>query len=268
MLIAVFFGYGLNIMLAYIAAVVHELSHLIACILLNVKAKQLYIGAVGLRLETEFIINLRKRIVIALAGPLVSFLLFIFFSYLSVIVWPSPFCYRFAFMNLCIAGINMIPVMPLDGAVILKNTIALKNGIIYAGICMNRITSILLTIMIISDIMLAVFGIICISVYVITVFLLISVRREKEAFMLEKKYILCNQISGSKCLRYINVSADTTLMSIASRITPGFETVAAVFSNGRFKGEINHASLIIYIQKYGASAKAGDIIEKENPGPW
>lgn len=96
-----------------IALSAHEISHLFTAILLNIRFTKVRITLFGLNLNAHLeTVSQAKKIILFFAGPACNFLLYFGFrntEYLS-----------FANMNLLLAYMNLVPIVPLDGGNICK----------------------------------------------------------------------------------------------------------------------------------------------------
>ncbi len=138
-------GYQNMFITAYIAAVLHELAHIICARLLKIKVSRiiLYPFGVTARLSADYIKNSEKEFLIAFSGPLFSIALF----WLSLILQKqsnSDLLGFFADVNLSIALINLVPALPLDGGRMLKAQLTTKYGIIRAYNAMITLSRILI----------------------------------------------------------------------------------------------------------------------------
>ena len=133
-------------------AVLHELGHMLAGILLGSKVKNISIMPLGLsigfgieakdynkRINKGNLLNL-KRIIIALAGPMVNFLIAILFF-----LFPFQFLMfkvqYIIYANLLIGFFNLLPIYPLDGGRIIKELLQINNGLKKSMIIMNNISN-------------------------------------------------------------------------------------------------------------------------------
>ena len=93
---------------AVVAALFHELCHLMVIILLNETVHHIHVSLSGIEISTSFS-NVKKELLATLAGPLGSFAL------LSLChVWP-----RLALCAFAQGIFNLLPLYPLDGGRIL-----------------------------------------------------------------------------------------------------------------------------------------------------
>lgn len=96
----------------FIALAAHEISHLFFAIVLNIGLSKIKITLFGFNLNADLDSASRvKKIILFLSGPLCNLSLFFTFKNIN---------YNFANMNLFLAYMNMIPIVPLDGGNICK----------------------------------------------------------------------------------------------------------------------------------------------------
>ena len=137
---------------------IHELGHLIIGLILKMKLEKLEVLPYGY--SVSFKINMQdidkkigkgnilelKKIVVALAGPIVSLII-------ALISLKCDFIYlnktNVVYSNILIALFNLIPIYPLDGGRIINGILHIKYGNIKSQILTEKIsyiTMIILTI--------------------------------------------------------------------------------------------------------------------------
>ena len=125
MIAALFFTHSYISIAALIAALLHELGHIIAAKVCKIPLKELRLGIFGaaLKISTSFI-SYKQEIILSLSGPLVNLLcaipLLIFFKE------PSEFCRLFIATSLFLGILNLLPITDFDGGRILYCLISYK----------------------------------------------------------------------------------------------------------------------------------------------
>ena len=125
-------------------AVIHEIGHLIAGILLGFNPKEIQINIAGVRVEFKPKIeeyNKRilkgsslslKRAIIAMAGPITNFLIIAILQLISIInpkFVLSNMVINVVYANFLIGIFNLIPIYPLDGGRNLKEILYIFKGL-------------------------------------------------------------------------------------------------------------------------------------------
>lgn len=110
--------------MSYAIMLVHELFHLAAALWIGLKPAHitLYPFGVNLRLKNRIVYGLADEIILYLAGPLSNILM----ALLAMLFRPQ--WQDFYRMNLCLFILNMLPVLPLDGGVVLKKILMHRLG--------------------------------------------------------------------------------------------------------------------------------------------
>ena len=137
-LIVFYFTKQLEIyILMIIFAIIHELAHLVAGILLKFKPDKLELIPVGLTVSfrvnvEDFTVKVHngnklilKEIIIALAGPFVNILITIIAFFIDIDYTQKLLI---IYLNLLIAIFNLLPIYPLDGGRILKGVLHIFCG--------------------------------------------------------------------------------------------------------------------------------------------
>mgnify|MGYP004521768863 CR=1 FL=1 len=165
----------------------HEMGHIIAGLLLKMKLEKIEIMPCGLsssfkantldfnkKIKNGNIIEL-KKIAIALAGPITSFILAIVFTYIDI---PNISMQEVVYSNILILIFNLIPLYPLDGGRIIKSLIYIELGKEKSDYIIGKISFITITILtIISSI--AVYYFKNIAIFLICIFLWVIIGQFK-----------------------------------------------------------------------------------------
>ena len=119
-------------------AIIHELGHLLAGLLLGMKPEKIELMPFGVSISFKIKVkeynkkikkgNLLevKKILVALAGPLTNFIIIVITNNLKIDIFKGL---MIIYTNLLIMIFNLLPIYPLDGGRILKGILHINFGI-------------------------------------------------------------------------------------------------------------------------------------------
>jgi len=179
--------------LIMVFALIHEMAHMICGVILGFKAETLRIMSFGFAIEFKPIINdynkkvLKsnvisiKKIIIASAGPLINLIIVI----IGLIV---DFNNEIIYANFLIFIFNLIPIYPLDGGRILKNSLKIIFGNRKATTYINTISNaVIILLTIVSSILIMIYK----NIAVLAILIILWAMIIKE----NKKYNTYNKIN-------------------------------------------------------------------------
>lgn len=261
--VSVMFYRERELLLAYLAAILHECAHGAAAYLSGTAPMGCEISVFGVRLFVPYIASSRSKLLIYSAGPLASFAMVGYLHMLGGLLRLDGELYAFfAYANLVIGTVNLIPVFPLDGAMILRTVFSGYMGII-RGTRVYRVVAVFFYGIVAGvNFLFIANGSVNLSLIMVMIFLIMSITKEKNHSLMEKKAVLSGDITAGKKIRYLACDAGSELLCLAGYISPDYSLLAASFANGRFTGELSQAEIIDGINKYGALCQVGECIEK------
>ena len=136
-------------------ALIHELGHLLAGILMGLKPEKIELMPFGVSISfkikvEEYNKKIKKgnmleikKILVALAGPLTNFIIIIIASNINIDLFKALII---IYTNFLIMIFNLLPIYPLDGGRILKGILHINFGIQKSEFYTNIISKITVTI--------------------------------------------------------------------------------------------------------------------------
>ncbi len=251
--LAIAFGvYGV-MAVVFFSAILHELSHLLACIILKEKIAYIRICPYGINLKTSIIKNQVHKMIISAAGPIAS-MMFMLISADKI----------FYTANLALFVINLLPALPLDGGEFLKSILNCRIGYINSHkimIVFSKIIGILLSF---TGIFLLIMTKFNFSLLIIGVFLLYNQIEEKKNYIHLQKSIFTNELNTDKKVFRIypvGIDASAKLTDAARYIGYGYEIEVHIYKCGRDAGSVTQDMLLGAIIDGGANEKAEGLLK-------
>lgn len=121
-------------------SIAHEIGHIIAGLILKMKPQKIEIMPFGL--SASFYTNTNnkiiKELIVALAGPIMSFVLAILLNKIDLKIITMQ---EAVYSNILIFLFNIIPIYPLDGGRIIKGILDIVLGETKTEILINKISN-------------------------------------------------------------------------------------------------------------------------------
>lgn len=111
----------------YLIMLLHECAHLAAALALGFSPSRfvLYPFGVNLRLKNRLIPSVTDEIILYCAGPFANILMALF----ATLFFRGFFWYEdFYFKNIILCVLNLLPILPLDGGIVLKKILSWHFG--------------------------------------------------------------------------------------------------------------------------------------------
>lgn len=246
-LLMIALGYTEQFFVLYIFMIIHELIHILTAHFLGCKCKGIVIMPIGLQGKIEELENkpLYKRNIIIGAASLFNIIAGIIInrSYIGI-------------GNILIGIFNLLPIYPLDGAMLFRNMAGYFLGTLkaekYVGILSSFFIAILFFI-----------GIIWLVLFDFSFFpLIISVYLYKESrkiYFVKAFYfykgLFKNKSTALNKIRFRKYCENTTLKELLYSF--GIDYYTMIYVNGKI---IDEDKIKFYICKYGLNITIGDIL--------
>ena len=183
--------------LMMIFALLHELGHLFAGILLKMKPEKIEIIPVGLTISFKVSIkdinqkignsNMLelKKIFVALAGPTMNLIIILITKNMQIEIIKQI---EIIYANICIFIFNMLPIYPLDGGRIIKGILEIKQGRKMANYHINKASIIITSLLTILSIIVLYYNFNMSIILIITYIWILVIQENKIAKHKQKIY--------------------------------------------------------------------------------
>lgn len=239
MIAAAYFTHSLEILLlTYSIMLLHEIAHLVAAICIGLKAEKLSFSPFGVRLtlKNKLIRSMSDEIILYAAGPLLNGILAVVFLIIGY--------ERLYVMNTVLFVMNLLPVMPLDGGVIIKRILSWQMG----ERCAKRIMCVFSVIISAAFISAAFIGlskgIVNVSLFVMALFLLGNIISGNELYRADFVNALSKNTKKTNKVKLVLVDEKHNILHAAHTLSPSYTTLAAVVENGKVKQLITEHEII------------------------
>lgn len=116
-----------TVILSYGAVFLHEIAHLIAALIIGLKPSHIILFPFGtnLKLKNSIVYSLSEEILLYLSGPLLNIVLCLF---CLPFLHKNNYIQFFYYNNLGLFIFNLLPILPMDGGIVLKKILTRKVG--------------------------------------------------------------------------------------------------------------------------------------------
>ncbi len=156
------------------AVTMHETGHLFAMWLLESNPKSIRLIPASVQITRSVTTQYKNDIIIALMGPIVNLVLFVTL-YLNYLAFKNVTVQYYALINLIVGIFNLLPVTGLDGGTALFSLIAKRYDVSKAMLTLKIITLSIAVAVLFLAVSLTIRGQINISVYIVGIYLFLSV---------------------------------------------------------------------------------------------
>ncbi len=238
LILAVFFvllGKGLYFITILIVVLLHEYAHYFVAKMLGYKLKNICLLPYGAQLNlSKSIFNSKDEILIAIAGPLINFILAIF----CIALWwlfPVTYVYTEMFVeaNLIIAIFNLLPLVPLDGSRVLLAVLN-RFGKRVVGYKILNILNIVVSISLFCFFLISLFYSMNLSLGIIAIFIFMGAFEKNESYQYSSLFAYSKaeflQKSALK-IKYFAVTKKISKLKIYRLINQNYYLVLVVLDD-------------------------------------
>jgi len=212
-----------------------------------------------------------QELAISLAGPLSNVaIIAIFYFPLKALMgpeilfnpstrtWPATFAYMY-WINLMLAGFNLLPAFPMDGGRVLRSVLALKLGY-------QKATKIAVNFGHIFALIFAYFGIIRFNILLIIIAIFIYTAASGEELQVDIKETLKKfKVRDILPPNFMTLESDTTLAKVLELIYRSHQEDFPVVDGGAMSGFITRQDIMTGIHSFGMDKMVKDVMRTSFP---
>ena len=252
---------------------IHELCHSLVAKRFGIKVREITLLPIGgISSMAKMPEKPIQELAIALAGPLSNVavvLIFFFpvkylvgpenmFHQLSIKTWPLTFAYVY-WINLALAGFNLLPAFPMDGGRVLRALLAMRMGY-------QKATRIAVSFGHVFALIFAYFGIIKLNFILVIIAVFVYMAASNEELQVEvketlKKFKVCDILPRD----FLTLTGSTTLAKILELIFHSHQEDFPIIDGGVMAGFITRQDIMKGIHSFGTGAKASEIMRTKVP---
>lgn len=212
------------LVVSYLSIFLHELAHLSSALLIGLKPSHivLYPFGVNLKLKNKIVYSLTDEIILYLSGPLINAIMAIF----SIPFLKNGNLWNiFYWNNLMLFLFNLLPIIPMDGGVILNKILAYKVGQRLSGITLRITSTVLICLLVFYEIYLMLLSRFNFNLVFICLFLIGNIFTTKEKYQIdyikELMYYKKKNNFKLKKVKSILIKSDTDYKEIIKNFSQG-----------------------------------------------
>lgn len=224
-----FFGRLPTLIFGYASVFIHEMIHLVTLHLLNEKAEEICLDIWGMHLKIKSTHDTKKALLIWSSGPLFSL-------FLSGVLFHLGMYNYFSYANLCVGIVNLLPILPLDGGMLLYIFMSHFFGTLNSDAIMRKISFFICTASLFTCLFCLVEGIMNLSFFIFSVMLILGQRRRRAISVIRCGEVLSGKPNKSKRIKVVFMDSTDDFMKVLKMISPRYTLFIAVFENEKFLG--------------------------------
>ncbi len=195
--------------LSYLTVFLHEAAHTFTAYIMGLEPSYIafFPFGVNLRLKRKIIYSISDEILLYMSGPLFNAVLALF---IQIFFEKTAYFRYFYWNNIGLFLFNLLPVLPMDGAMVLKRILSDRIGSRLAEKALKAISVFLIFIIVIFEIFLALNNSFNFSLIFAIIFLTANIftNNEKYGINFAKELIYIKEKCKKKCVKVIPYLVD------------------------------------------------------------
>lgn len=197
------------IFLSYFSVFLHEMAHTFTAYLIGIEPSYIafFPFGVNLRVKRKIIYSVSDEILLYMSGPLLNALLALF---IQLIFTKTAYFQYFYWNNIGLFLFNLLPILPMDGAMVLKRILSDRIGSKYAGKILNVISIIMIFFLTTFEVFFAVKSGFNFTIIFVIIFLTANIftNNEKYGMNFVKELIYIKEKSKKSCIKVVPFLVD------------------------------------------------------------
>lgn len=252
---------------------VHELCHSLVAKHFGINVAEITLLPIGgVSSMTKMPEKPFHELLISLAGPLSNIIIVVVFFFplkfllgddvlfhpLSVRTWPMTFAYVY-WINLVLAGFNLLPAFPMDGGRILRALLATRMEYLKA-------TRIAVNFGHLFALAFAYFGIVKFNIILIVIAVFIYMAASNEELQVDIKESLKKfKVRDILPRDFFTVKSNTTLSNVLEFVFHSHQEDFPVVDDGELTGFITRQDIMAGVHKFGTNTMTKDVMRRTFP---
>jgi Zn-dependent protease/predicted transcriptional regulator len=249
--------------------VLHELGHALAARRYGIRTRDITLLPIGgvARLE-RMPDDPRQELVVALAGPAVNvvlaagiYLVWVLGQRLApldeVMSVGGNFVSQLFWVNVMLAGFNLLPAFPMDGGRVLRALLALRLDYVRATQVAAQVGQAMAVLFVIAGLYIPNFFLIFIALFV-------WLGAAQEASLVQMRSAMDGiPVQRAMMTDFQTLHPDDSLARAVEHVVAGFQQDFPVVENGRLVGILTRDELVRGLGRHGPEARVGDLMHRE-----
>lgn len=210
-------------LITYFVMAIHEFSHFAVAKLIGLKTGDIIFSPFGinLRLRSRIINSLAEEIILYCSGPLVNGVLALISIFFNNIIF-----YR---LNIALFIMNLLPVIPLDGGMIVLRLLSYRYGQKTAKRVLNAFSVIFGVMMLVLSVFMMIRGKINISMFIISVLFIGNILTGKEKYNQDLIQSLISREKRTNKVKLTVIDNTHSVIDTINEFSPTQTVFAVVF---------------------------------------
>ena len=251
----------------------HELCHSLVARNFGIKTREITLLPIGgVASMSRMPEKPLQELAISLAGPASNILVILIFYFplkillgtgvlihpLSTDTWPLTIAYVY-WINLALAGFNLLPAFPMDGGRVLRAILATRMDY-------QRATKIAANVGHIFALAFAYYGIVKFNIILVIISVFIYIAASNEEMQVAVKETLKKfRVRDILPRDFTTVTAEATLAKVLEHIFHSHQEDFPIVEHGVLTGFLTRKDIMMSVHRFGTGKKVGEVMRKHFP---